>query len=82
MQSTSCRMPGWMSHKMESRPLEEISTTPRYTDDTTLMAETEEVLKSLLIKGKEESEQAGLKLNIQKTKIMSVSTTTAWQIAE
>ena len=51
----------------------------RYVDDTTLMAETEE-LKSLLMKVKEESENAGLKLNIQKTKIMVSSPTTLWQI--
>ena len=53
---------------------------PRYADDTTLMAESEEELKSLLIKVKEESEKAGLKLNIQKTKIMAFSPITSWQI--
>ena len=52
----------------------------RYADDTTLMAESEEVLKSLLMKVKEESEKAGLKLNIQKTKIMASSPITSWQI--
>ena len=52
----------------------------RYTDDTRLMAESEEELKSLLMKVKEESEKAGLKLNIQKTKIMATSPTTSWQI--
>ena len=52
----------------------------RYTDDTTLMAESEEELKSLLIKVKEESEKVGLKLNIQKTKIMASSPITSWQI--
>ena len=52
----------------------------RYADDTTLMAESEEELKSLLIKVKEESEKAGLKLNIQKTKIMASSPITSWQI--
>ena len=52
----------------------------RYSDDTTLMAESEEELKSLLIKVKEESEKAGLKLNIQKTKIMASSLITLWQI--
>ena len=52
----------------------------RYTDDTTLMAESEEELKSLLIKAKEESEKAGLKLNIQKTKIMASGPITLWQI--
>ena len=52
----------------------------RYTDDTTLMTESEEELKSLLMKVKEESEKVGLKLNIQKTKIMVSSPITSWQI--
>ena len=52
----------------------------RYTDDTTLMAESEEKLKNYLMKVKEESERAGLKLNIQKTKIMASSPITSWQI--
>ena len=52
----------------------------RYADDTTLMAESKEELKSLLIKVKEESEKVGLKLNIQKTKIMASSPITSWQI--
>ena len=52
----------------------------RYADDTTLMAENEEELKSLLMKVKEESEKVGLKLNIQKTKIMASSPFTSWQI--
>ena len=52
----------------------------RYADDTTLMAESEEELNSLLIKVKEESEKAGLKLNIQKTKIMASDPVTSWQI--
>ena len=52
----------------------------RYADDTTLMAESEEELKSLLMKVKEESEKVGLKFNIQKTKIMTSGPTTAWQI--
>ena len=52
----------------------------RYADDTTLMAESEEDLKSLLMKVKEESEKLGLKLNIQKTKIKASSPTTSWQI--
>src|SRR5574337_1179126 len=52
----------------------------RYADDTTLMAESEEELKSLLMKVKEESEKAGLKLNIQKTKIMASSLITSWEI--
>ena len=54
----------------------------RYTDDTTLMAESEEELKSLLMKVKEESEKAGLKLNIQKTKIVASGPITLWQIDE
>ena len=52
----------------------------RYADDTTLMAEREEELKSLLMKVKEESEKVSLKLNIQKTKIMASSPITSWQI--
>jgi len=52
----------------------------RYADDTTLMAENEEELNSLLIKVKEDSEKAGLKLNIQKTKIMATGPITSWQI--
>ena len=54
----------------------------RYADDTTLMAESEEELKSLLMKVKEESEKAGLKLNIQNTKIMASGPITSWQIDE
>ena len=52
----------------------------RYSDDTTLMAESEEELKNLLMRVKEESEKAGLKLNIQKTKIMASGPITSWQI--
>ena len=52
----------------------------RYADDTTLMAESKEELKSLLMKVKEESEKAGLKINIQKTKIMASGPITSWQI--
>ena len=69
-------MLGWMKDKLESRLLGEIPIT---SDDTTLMAESEE-LKSLLMKLKEESEKVGLKLNIQKTKIMASSPITSWQI--
>ena len=54
----------------------------RYADDTTLMAESEEELKSFLMKVKEESEKIGLKLNIQKTKIMASNSVTSWQIDE
>ena len=80
MQNTSCKMPGWMKHKLESRLLRKISVTSRYADDTTLMAGSEKELKSLLMKVKEESEKVGLKLNIHKTKIMASSPITAWQI--
>ena len=59
-----------MKHKLESTLLGEIINNLRYAHDTTLMAESEEELKSLLMKVKEESEKAGLKLNIQKTKII------------
>ena len=52
----------------------------RYADDTTLMTESEEELKSLLMKVKEETEKVGLKLNIQKTKIMASGPTSSWQI--
>ena len=58
----------------------EISNNLRYADDTTLMAESEEELKSLLMKVKEESEKVGLKLNIQKTKIMAFGPITSWEI--
>ena len=69
MQSTLCGMPDWMKCKLESRLWGEISITSDmqmtpYTDDTTLMAESEEKLKSLLMKVKEESEKTCLKLNI------------------
>ena len=66
VQNTSCKMPGWMNHKLESRLPGEISTISGYVDDTTLMAESEEELKSLLMKEKKETEKAGIKLNIQK----------------
>ena len=72
-------MLGWMEHKLESRLLREISNL-RYADDTMLMAESKEELKSLLMKVKEQSEKAGLKLNIQKTKIMASGPITSWQI--
>ena len=78
MQSTSCEMPGWIKHKLESRLLGEISNF-RYADDITLMAESEEELKSLLMKVKEESAKTGLKPNIQKMKIMASSPITSWQ---
>ena len=79
MQSISCEMLVWMKHKLESRLLGEITTTSDMRD-TTLMAESEEELKGLLMKVKEESERVGLKLNIQKTKIMAPGSITSWQI--
>ena len=71
-------MLGWKKHKLESRLLGETDNL-RYADDTTLMAESKE-LKSLLIKVKGESEKVGLKLNIQKMKIMASSPITSWEI--
>ena len=68
-----------MKHKLESRLLGEINNL-RYADDTTLMAESEEELRSLLMKVKGESEKVGLKLNIQKTKIMTSGPITSWEI--
>ena len=81
MQSTLCEMSGWMKHKLDrinvaGRNINNL----RYADDTTLMAEREEELKSLLIKVEEESEKVVLKLNIQITKIMASSPITSWQI--
>ena len=73
-------MLGWRKHKLESRLPGEISIASDMQDDTTLMAESEEELKSLLMKVKEESEKVGLKLNIQKTKIMASGHITSWQI--
>ena len=68
--------PGWMKYKIVWKNINNL----RYADDTTLMAESEEQLKSLLMKVKEESEKVGLKLSIQKTKIMASSLITSWQI--
>ena len=68
-----------MKHKLESRLLGEISITADMPDDTTLMAESEEDLKSLVRKVNEESEKVGLKLNIQKVKIMASGPITSWQ---
>ena len=85
MQGTSWETLGWMKHNLESRLLGEISIAGRninnlrYADDTTLMAESEE-LKSLLMKVKEGSENIGLELNTQKTKIMASHPITPWQI--
>ena len=80
MQGTSWETLGWKKHKLESRLPGEISIASDMQDDTTLMAESEEELKSLLMKVKEESENVGLKLNIQKTKIMASAPITSWQI--
>ena len=74
-------MLGWMTHKLESRLPGGISiTSDMQMTDTTLMAESEGELKSLLMKVKEESEKVGLKLNIQKTKIMASGPITSWEI--
>ena len=69
----------WRKHKLQSIARRNISNL-RYADDTTLMAESEEELKSLLMKVKEESGKVGLKLNIQKMKIMASGPITSWQI--
>ena len=85
MQSTSCEMPGCMKHrilildagiKIARRNIKNLS----YTDDTTLMAESEEEVKNLLMKVKEASEKVDLKLSIQKTKIMASHSIPSWQI--
>ena len=70
---------GWKKHKLESRLPGEISITSD-VQMITFMAESEEELKSLLMKVKEESEKVGLKLNIQKTKIMASGPITSWEI--
>ena len=74
------RNAGLGKHKVESRMLGEISNNLKYADDSTLMVESEEELKRLLMKVNEESEKLGLKLNIQKTKIMASGPITSWQI--
>ena len=73
-------MLGWKKYKLESRLLGKISVTSDYADDTTLMAESEEELKSLLMKVKEESEKVGLKLHDQKMKIIASGPITSWEI--
>ena len=70
-------MLGWRKHKLESRLPGEISIT---SDDTTLMEESQEEIKSLLMKVQEESEKVGLKLNIEKTKIKASGPITSWEI--
>ena len=79
MQSTSCKIrldEAQAGIKIAGRNINNL----RYADDTTLMAESQEELKSLFMKLKEESEIAGIKLNIQKTKVMASSPITSWQI--
>ena len=78
MQSTSCKMldEAQAGIKISGRNINNL----KYEDDTTFMAENEEELKSLLMKVKEESEKAGLKLNIEKMKIMASGPITSWQI--
>ena len=71
-----CELVSYCSFDLHGRNINNL----RYADDTTLMAESEEELKSLLMKVKEESEKVGLKLNIQKTKIMASGPITSWQI--
>ena len=73
-------MPSWIKHKPGIKITRRNINNLRYADDTTLMAESEEELKSLLMKVKRESEKVGLKLNIQKTKIMASGPITSWQI--
>ena len=70
MQSTSCEIPGWLKHKLESRLMGEISITSDMQMTQPLTAESEDELKCLLMKVKEESEKLGFKLNIQKMNIM------------
>ena len=79
MQSTSCWNAGWDEAQAGIKVAGRNVNNLKYADDTTLMAENEE-LKSLLVKVKEENEKAGLKLNIQKTKIMSPGPITSWEI--
>ena len=74
-------MPGWVTHK-QIKIAGRDTNNLRYTDDTTPMAENEKELKNLLMKVKEESEKVGLKLDIQKTKIMASGPITSWQIGK
>ena len=81
MQSTSWKMLGWRKRKQAGIKIARRNINNlRYADDTTLMAQSKEELKSLLMKEKEESEKVGLQLNIQKTKIMASGPITSWQI--
>ena len=80
MQTTSCKIPGWMKEQAGIKIAGRNINNLRYADDTTLMAESEEELKSLFIKVKEESEKAALKLTIHKTKILPSGPIISWQI--
>ena len=80
MQSTSCKMLGWMKQKLESRFLGEISITSDMQMTPHLTAESEEEIKSLLMKLKEKNEKTDLKFNIQKMKFMASCPMTLWQI--
>ena len=83
MQSTLCEMPGWMNHKLDGiKTAGKNINNLRYADDTTLMAESNEQLNSLLMKVNEQREKPSLKLNIQNTKIMASGLITSWQINE
>ena len=80
MWSTSCEMPGWIKAQARIKITRRNINNLRYADNITLIEKNEEELKSLLMKVKEDSEKVGLKLNIQKTKIMVSSPITSWQI--
>ena len=80
MQNTSWETLGWVESQVKIKIAGGNINNFRYADDTTLMAESEEELKSYLVKVKEESKNVGLKLNIQKTKIMAAGPITSWQI--
>ena len=80
MQSSSCETLGRMKHKLEIKTARRNINNLRYADDTTLMAESKEELKSLLMKMKKESEKVDLKLNIQKTKTIASGPITSWQM--
>ena len=80
IQSTSCKMPGWMKHKLESRLLGETSKTSDMQMTPSLWSKVKSNKRASWWKVKEESEKAGLELNIQKTKIMASRHITQWQI--
>ena len=80
MESISYKMPGWMSYKLGSRLLGRNINNLRYADDTTLKVESQEELKNLLMRVKEDSEKAGLKLKLQRTNIMTSGHIISWQI--